>query len=147
MRKSIDLENIIYSIRNGEEIVIKNFVVRNKLDIKVETNLGESSLYQLYQWGSNRSVKANNDLFDSVRVYWEKRISSLQYYCNDQKALSFKYTKLGNYSSTLQLFMNKNLIKDFVFDQTKEEVDQYRQKVLAYLEGLETGLKINPRVK
>jgi hypothetical protein len=147
MRKSLDFENKIYSIRNGDEIKIEYIKKRNDLDFEVRTNLGMSSLFQVYKWGSNTHVNDINKILEGLRSYWEKKICELQYYSNHKMRLGFNYFKLSAYSCSLQLTINDNLIKDYCFNMTDDNVHDYKKRVMSFLDGFENGLKINGRQK
>lgn len=147
MKKSLDFESKIFSIRNGEEIKIEYIRKRNDLDFEIRTNLGMSSLFQVYKWGSNTSKSDIQLIIKGLRSYWEKKICELQYYSNYKMRLGYHYFKLSEFSYSLQITLNDNTLQDFVFDMTKDNVHQYKRRVMSFLEGFENGIKINGRQK
>lgn len=147
MRKSLDFESKIYSIRNGEEIHVNYIRKRSDLDFEIRTNLGTSSLFQIYKWGSNTSKSDIEKIIEGLRSYWEKKICELQYYSNHTSRLGFNYFKLSGYSFSLQITLNGNTLQDFVFNMTDDNVHSYKKRVMSFLEGFENGIRINGRQK
>lgn len=142
--KALNISNKIYSVRSNNEIKIKEIKLHHSGDMKVITDLGESSLSEVYKWGSNISPDNIAIHLLEIEKHFTSRVKDAIYYCDHLKRLEISIDK-NFYSCVFNIFLNGNILVNYEYKPKEECILQFKKRFYDFLDGFKYGLIINGR--
>jgi hypothetical protein len=141
--KSIRLDKDIFSIRNDEQIKLVRIEPHFQDGFKVITNVGESSLSNVYKYGDNLSIHENLERLKIHEKEFIESFKSFNNYCDHLRRLSVDVLYKSEFRTDFRIHYNNNLLQVITYDRTKSSYEQFKTELNSFLTGFKYGIMIN----